>query len=119
MKMQNYTAPLGALRAKYTRQDTSKGPFQDISIDPFNPLNMIEPFEGSRSRVKNYPLVVRCLNSGALEVLLMEGMETKDIILYLLKLELRHGLITMISRDSGTNLLTNNFNPKLASGDEI
>ena len=69
--------------------------------------------------MKNYPLVARCLNSGALEVLLMEGMETKDIILCLLKLELRHGPITMISRDSGTNLLTNNINPKLASGDEM
>ena len=79
---------------------------------------MIKPFEGSRSKVKNYLLIVRCLNSGASKVLLMEGMETKDIILCLLKLELRPGPITMISRDSGKNLLTKNINPK-ASGDEM
>ena len=61
--------------AKYTRQYTSKGPFQDISIDPLN-YHLIKPFEGSRSKVKNYPMIVRCLNSDGLEVLLMEGMET-------------------------------------------
>ena len=68
--------------------------------------------------MKNYPLIVRCINSGASEVLLMEGMETKDIILCLSKLKLRHGPITMISKDSGKNLLKKNINPK-ASGDEM
>ena len=91
---------------------TSNGPFQDISIDPLD-YHLIKPFEGSRSTVKNYPMVVHCLNSGALEVLLMEVMETNDIILCFLKLELRHGPKTMISRDSRTNLLTNNINPRI------
>ena len=42
----------------------------------------------------------------------MESMDTKQVILCLLRLENRYGKIIGISRDSGSNMLEDNLNPK-------
>ena len=62
--------------------------------------------------MKNFPLLIKCLNSSVIEVMLMETMDTKQVILCLLRLENRYGKIIAISRDSGTNMLAENMNPK-------
>jgi hypothetical protein len=56
--------------------------------------------------------MIKCINSAAVQLILMESMETKQVVLSLLRLETRYGDIQAISRDSGTNLLEGNLNPK-------
>ena len=55
--------------------------------------------------VEIYPLVVACKMTGGLEVLLMDGVKTKNVILALLQLESRYNSISNISCDAGTNLI--------------
>ena len=45
----------------------------------------------------------------------MESMETRQMFLALLRLEARYGDVKLIARDSGTNLLDDNINPKIDS----
>ena len=52
-----------------------------------------------------FPLVVACKMTGGLEVLLMDGVKTKNVILALLQLESRYNSISSISCGGGTNLL--------------
>jgi hypothetical protein len=104
----SYEADLGK---KYTRLTNQMGPFREISIDPLGPV-VVKAFPGSRKHVKCYPLMIKCINSAAVQLILMESMETKQVVLSLLRLETRYGDIQAISRDSGTNLLEGNLNPK-------
>ena len=109
----SYSTDLGS---KYTRIKNQVGPFKEVSIDPLGPV-LVKVFPGSRKHVKCYPLIVKCLNSPAVQIILMESMETKRVVLVLLRLEARYGDIKLIARDSGTDLLENNLNPKIDSPD--
>jgi len=65
--------------------------------------------------VKCYPLIAKCLNLGAIQMMLMENMATRQVVLALLRLEARYGEIKLIARNSGTNLLEGNLNPQVDS----
>ena len=93
------------------RSSNQTGPFREISIDPLEAV-LVKAFSGSRKHVKCYPLMIKCINSAAVQIILMESMETKQVVISLLRLETRYGDIQAISRDSGTNLLEGNLNPK-------
>ena len=55
-----------------------------------------------------------CRSTGATQIYLMEGSETSDIILSLLRLENCFGTtLKMITVDAGTNLLGQNINPEV------
>ena len=56
--------------------------------------------------MKAFTLLMKCINSSAVEVMLMECMHMKQIIMCLLRLEIRYGRIFGITRDSGTNMIT-------------
>ena len=77
----SYEAPLGS---KYTRLKNQMGPFKEISIDPLGAITT-KPFPGSRKTVKTFPLLIKCINSAAIQVILMESMETKAVIMALLR----------------------------------
>ena len=62
------------LRQKNTRIQNQIGPFHKISIDPLGPV-LVKAFPGSRKKVKCYPLIAKCLNSAAIQMMLMETME--------------------------------------------
>ena len=108
-----YEAEMGN---KYTKMHTSIGPFKEISMDPLGPCT-VKSFPGSRKRIKIWPLMIKCINSGAITIYPMESMDTKQVILCLLRLETRYGELIGISRDSGTNLL--NLNPKTEDGKRL
>jgi hypothetical protein len=63
--------------------------------------------------------MIKCINSSAVQIILMESMETKQVIVSLLRLETRYGDIQAISRDSGTNLLEANLNPRTEDEDRL
>ena len=88
---------------KYTKLDVHAKPFRDISIDILGEMK-VKPHATSRGTVKNYPLLIKCMNNGAITVQLMEESKTKDVILALLRLETRWGKINMITRDAGTKI---------------
>ena len=92
------------------------GPFKEASINPLGAV-LVKAFPGSRKHVKCYPLIAKCMNSAAVQIILMESMETSQVVLALLRLEARYGDIKLIARDSGTNLLEDNINPKIDSPD--
>ena len=79
-----------------TVRNMSVGPFREISIDPL-PYIFIKPYPGSQTKVKAFLLLIKCINSSAIEVMLMETMDTKQVILCLLRLENRYGKIIAIS----------------------
>ena len=108
----SYEAPLGS---KYTRLKNQAGPFKEISIDPLGAI-ITKPFPGSRKTVKTFPQLIKCINSTAVQIILMETMETKAVIMSLLRLETRYGEIQGISRDSRSNLSEENLNPKTEDG---
>ena len=92
-------------------------PFSIVSIDPLGAISC-HPSKGARKTVKVYPLMIVCRSSGATQVFLMEGMDTSDVILALLRLENRFGItLEKITVDAGTNLLGQNINPELKGSD--
>ena len=103
-----YTTELG--RA-YT-QLGGKKVFANISMDPLGPLS-IQPWVGARKPTKKYPVVVKCLDYGAIWITMAESLETSQMTLCLLRLEQRFGAIDTITRDGGSDLLAGNLNPKL------
>ena len=48
----------------------------------------------------------------------MENMSTEQVILGLLRLEVRYGRITKITRDAGSNMM-GNLNPKTKDGERL
>ena len=73
---------------KYTRLDVQAKPFTEISLDMLGEIK-VKPLPTSRTVCKNYPLIIKCINSGAEMIVIMEESKTKDIILALLRLENR------------------------------
>ena len=56
-------------------------------------------------KVWPWPLLIRCIDTGAVLCLIMESMETSSEVNALLRLQLRMGRIHKVSVDSGTNLI--------------
>ena len=75
-----------------------------MSIDPLGHLE-VKAFLKSRKVVKAWPLLARCLDTGAVLCLLMESMETKSVVNSLLRLQLRVGRIEKICMDQRTNMI--------------
>ena len=93
--------------------DIQAKPFSLVSIDPLGSISC-HPTKGSRNTVKLYHLMIVCRSTGATQVYLMEGSETSDIILALLRLENCFGTtLKMIIVDASTNLLEQNVNPEI------
>ena len=110
IKMESYRVPLGLC---YTRTDSQRSPFECLSIDPLMPISS-PAWPGSRKVVTLYPLLMKCINTGAIDISIMEDNTTRSIILKLLSLEARFGIgIKELSTDAGTNLIMNNLNPSL------
>ena len=109
-KSWTYTAEL---KDKYTKNTINATAFTDISIDMLGSIEA-KTFPKSRKTYKIYPLLVKCIQTGAVLTVAMEDATTKEVIKGLLRLEIRYGEIHGISRDAGTNLLEGNVNPELA-----
>ena len=52
-----------------------------------------------------YPLLIRSIDTGAVNCLLMESMQNKSVICALIRLQLRMGRIKKVAMDAGTNLI--------------
>ena len=59
-------------------------------------------YPGSKSNYKVYPLLVKCLQTGAIWATLMEGAGTNKVVKGLIKLEVIYGEITKICSDAGS-----------------
>jgi hypothetical protein len=62
-------------------------------------------FKNSRSTLKFYALVCVCLLTGAVNILLMEGLETQDLVAALERHSARHGVPSDVYVDCGTQLM--------------
>ena len=84
-KSWTYTAEL---KDKYTKNTLNATAFYDISI---NMLGSIEAktFPQSRKTYKIHPLLVKCIQTGAVWTVAMEDTTTKEVIKGLLRLEVR------------------------------
>ena len=110
MKMESYRVPLGLT---YTKIDNTVTPFQEISVDPLMPIYS-PAWIGSRKIVTLYPLLIKCLNTGNIDVSVMENNTTRSIIIKLLSLEARFGItIEKLNSDAGSNLIKDNLNPTM------
>ena len=114
MQHEKGLAPLGH---PYTKVEGFRRPFEKISLDPLGYLR-IQAFPNSRKVVRNYPLAIKCLSTGCLEIFLMEDMSTEQVILGLLRLEARYGRITKLARDAGTNMMVG-LNPMTKDGKRL
>ena len=63
-------------------------------------------FKNSRSTLKFYALVCVCLLTGATNLLLMEGLETQDLVAALERHSARHGVPSDVYVDCGTQLMS-------------
>ena len=104
-----YTAEL---KDKYTKNTLNAIAFYDISIDMLGSIEA-KTFPQSRKTYKIHPLLVKCIQTGAVWTVAMEDTTTKEVIKGLLRLEVRYREINGISRDAGSNLLESNINPEL------
>ena len=94
------------------RISTCPRPFQSISVDPQGHVDC-KPWVGARTTIQCYPLMIKCLESGAIRVKLMFKNDTQHVIMALLQLESEFAVrIKHISVDFGSNMIINNINPK-------
>ena len=108
--MERYRVPLGLT---YTRIKNRVTPIKHLSIDPLMPIQTAA-WIGSKKVVTLFPLLAKCLNTGNIDISLMEENTTRSILLTLLSLEARFAIkISLLLTDAGTNLLKENLNPKL------
>ena len=66
----SYDQALGNI---YVKLNTFNHPFESISLDPLGHME-VKAFNNSRKVVKLYPLLIRCIDTGAVNCLLMESM---------------------------------------------
>ena len=78
--------PCMQYQQKMNRLDVKAKLFAEISLDMLGEIK-IKPFPTISTVCKNYPLIIKCINSVAVTVLMMEESKTKDIILALLRLD--------------------------------
>ena len=94
-------------------------PFQSISIDPQGAID-VKPWYGARTSITCYPLMIKCLQSSAINVKLMFKNDTGHVILKLLELESQFAVkIEHLSVDFGSNLFIKNLNPKGKHGKHL
>ena len=65
----------------------------------------VKAFNKSRKIVKVWPLLIRCVDTGAVLCLIMESIGIRSVVNALLRLQLIMGRIDKVSMDSGTNLI--------------
>ena len=83
----------------YVKLNTFNHPFESTSLDPLGHME-VKAFNNSRKVVKLYPLLIRCINTGAVNCLLMESMQSKSVIGALIRLQLRMGRIKKVAMDA-------------------
>jgi len=64
-----------------------------------------QTFKKSRTTLKFYALVGVCILTGATSILLLEGLQTQDVILALERHSSRHGVPSEVFVDNGTQLM--------------
>jgi len=62
-------------------------------------------FKNACKTFKLYALLIVCLLTGATSILVLEGLETQDVVQALERHSARHGVPTIIYVDNGTNLI--------------
>ena len=62
-------------------------------------------FKDARKTVKIYALIICCLLTGATNILVIEGLETRDVLQAIERHAFRHGMPTSLYVDNGTNLV--------------
>ena len=62
-------------------------------------------FKNARKTVKIYALIICCLLTGATNILVIEGLETKDVLQAIERHATRHGMPSVLYVDNGTNLI--------------
>ena len=98
-----------------TRVTSNPRPFQRISIDPLG-FVPVKPWINARNEVQGYPLLIKCMDTSAIEVLLMFSNDTNRALMKLLQLEATYKTkIIHLSTDHGSNLIPSNINPSLAT----
>ena len=100
------------LKDKCTKNTINATEFGEAYIDMLGSLEATS-YPRSRKTYKVWPLLVKCIQTGALWTTLMEDASTKKVVKGLLRLEIKYGEIMGISRDAGTNLFVQNLNPEL------
>ena len=96
-----------------TRISSNPRPFQRISVDPLGHIP-IKPWPKARNEILGYPLLIKCMETSAIEVYLMFKNDTDRVIMKLLELEARYSTrIIHLTTDHGSNLITTNLNPAL------
>ena len=78
-------------------------PFYNIMVDIAYGFKG-QPFKNARKTVKYYALVIVCLLTSATNILLLEGIETQDIVSALERHSSRYGVPSCIYIDQGTQL---------------
>ena len=110
--MEKYRVPLGVT---YTKIKDKVTPFEHLLIDPLMPITTASWIRiGSKKAVTLYHLLVKCINTGCIDLSVMEENMTRCIQLTLFSLEARFGIkISLLSSDAGTNLLKDNLKPTM------
>ena len=83
------------LQDKYTKNTINAVPFKKISVDMLGSIDA-KTYPESRNTYKVYPLLVKCIETGALWAGLLEA---------------TFGEFTSIIRDAGSNLFKKNHQP--------
>ena len=97
----SYDQALGNI---YVKLNTFQHPFENISLDPLGHIE-VKAFNSARKVVKLYPLLIRCIDTGRVNCLMMESMLSKNVIGALVRLQFRMGRIKKVAIDAGTNLV--------------
>ena len=97
----SYDQTLGNI---YVKLNTFHHPFENISLDPLGHIE-VKAFNNARKVVKLWPLLVRCIDTGGVNCLMMESMQSKSVIGALVRLQFRMGRIKKVAMDAGTNLV--------------
>ena len=64
-----------------------------------------QTFKKSRSVLKFYALVIVCILTGATNILLLEGLQTQDVVQALERHSSRHGIPSEVFVDNGSQLM--------------
>merc|ERR1712030_142072 len=88
-------------------------PFENISLDMLGSMKAI-PWTNAKKPMDIFPLLGKCVNTGAVMITMMDTPKTVSVIIGMLEIEARVGVkITKISVDRGSNFLVENLDPTL------
>ena len=71
-----YSVELGEA---YTKIDPDTKPFDITSFDPLGGVE-VRPWPGSKSRIKVFPIIFRCVSTGIVELGLAESLDQVGIV---------------------------------------